>query len=102
MAFAHPEQDDGDDARVNGSIINMLGITVTKLGTLGLDKICPEGKFIEAMDVRLNVLKQMPSDAEVQRIKELAWKYRRRLPTHIAPKLPPYDPIVQEMEQQTR
>ena len=85
MAFAHPEQDDGDDARVNGSIINMLGITVTKLGTLGLDKICPEGKFIEAMDVRLE-----RAEADAKRCRGTADKGAGleipapRCPTHIA------------------
>ncbi len=97
MAFEMPESDD-DGARVSGSIVKMLGITVEKMLTLKLPSGSPEGRFIEAMDMRLNVLHQMPSDDQVQRIKDLAWKYRRRLPAHLAPKLPPGDPIVQEME----
>lgn len=100
MAFALPEPDDDDDARTKRAIANFLGITVAKLATLGLHKGYPEGKFIEGMDVRLNVLKQLPADNEVQRIKELAWKYRRQMPRSLAPKLPPHDPIVQEMEKQ--
>lgn len=99
MAFAHVEQDEEAGARVNGSIIKVLGITVEKLRTLGLPKGSPEGKFIEGMDLRLSVFKEMPSTAEVQRIKDLAWKYRRQMPVHLAPKLPPNDPIIQEMEQ---
>jgi hypothetical protein len=98
MAYAQPERDEDDAARVNASIINMLGITVSKMLALSLHKASPEGRFIEAMDTRLNVFRAMPTDAEVTRIKELAWKYRRQLPAHLAPKLPPNDPIVQEME----
>jgi hypothetical protein len=100
MAFELPEGDAEDAARVNGSIVKMLGITVEKIRALKLPASSPEGRFIEAMDMRLNVLHQMPADDQVQRIKDMAWKYRRRMPVHLAPKLPPNDPIVQEMEKQ--
>lgn len=35
--------------------------------------------------------------AERARVDRLAWKYRRSLPPHLAPKLPPFDPVVQEL-----
>jgi hypothetical protein len=36
--------------------------------------------------------------AQIDRVKDMTWKYRRQLPKHLAPKLPPHDPIVKEME----
>lgn len=35
--------------------------------------------------------------SERAEIRRLAWKYRRSLPPHLAPKLPPFDPLVQEL-----
>jgi hypothetical protein len=36
--------------------------------------------------------------AQFERLKAMMWTYRRQLPREVAPKLPPHDPIVQEME----
>lgn len=37
------------------------------------------------------------SPAERARVEWLAWKYRRDLPQHLAPKLPAHDPLVREL-----
>ncbi len=39
------------------------------------------------------------SDEDLATVRLLAWRYRRALPRHLAPRLPPDDPIVQEMEE---
>lgn len=44
--------------------------------------------------------KTMLTARHAQKIDLLAWKYRRHLPRHLAPKLPPRDPIVRDMKDQ--
>jgi hypothetical protein len=97
MAFQVAEHDD-DAVRVEKAVVQALSIPVRNLVALQLAKGSPEGRFVEAMDVMVCVFRQMPAREEVKRIKELAWKYRRRMPRGGAPKLPPADPVVQQME----
>jgi hypothetical protein len=37
---------------------------------------------------------------DVRKIELLAWRYRKVLPRHLAPTLPPYDPIVRALKQE--
>ena len=94
--------DDDDRARMDNTEVKLLGITVSKLlsvENLPAD-VSPKSAraFLKDMDLELNVFGRLPDRARVQRIKDLAWQYRRQMPAHLAPKLPPRDPIVQEME----
>ena len=97
--------DDDDRARMAITEVKLLGITVAKL--LSIENLPPiirsaAGRsaraFLQDMDLQLNVLGHLPDRARVQRIKALAWEFRRQMPSHLAPTLPPHDPIVQEME----
>ncbi len=88
--------DEDDKARMAQSEVKLLGITVEKLKSVS-ELTAEERRFVEAMDLQLNVFRKIVERGEVQRIKDLAWKYRRKMPSHLAPKLPPYDPIVVEM-----
>lgn len=42
------------------------------------------------------------SDRDAYQIEVLAWFYRRALPRHLAPKLPPFDPVVRAMQPEMR
>ncbi len=95
MAYQHPEDDD-DQARAERAEIDLYAITVTKLGTLELRGA--EGEFVRRMDLQLCILRRLPGTHDLQRLKDMAWKYRRQMPRHLAPKLPPHDPIVRELE----
>lgn len=53
--------------------------------------------YLKALDLRINIHGGLPTAADVEQIKRMAWEYRRTMPAHIAPKLPPHDPIVKEM-----
>jgi hypothetical protein len=97
MAYAQPEADDDDAARVEKALIQVWAIHVEKLVGLKLPTHTLDGGTIERLDVKVCVLRQMPSDYEIRLIKDLAWKYRRQMPRDQAPKLPPHDPVVQEM-----
>lgn len=90
--------DDDDKARMANTEAKLLGVTVTKLLTVSLPG--PVKRFVDEMDLQLNVFGRSVSRDQVQRIKDLAWEYRRQMPKHLAPKLPPHDPIVREMGEQ--
>jgi hypothetical protein len=97
MAYAVTEADD-DAARVEKTQVKFLGLNVDKLRAVKANLTGVEGRFIDEMDTQINVLGQMPPAVHVTTLKAMAWKYRRLMPATIAPKLPPHDPIVQEME----
>jgi hypothetical protein len=81
------------------SRIKWWGDIVARLVVVKFEKI-HERQFVEGMNRQLNQGGELPDDLSRQRIKDLAWKYRRQMPAHARPKLPPRDPIVQEMEAQ--
>lgn len=97
MAFSVDEPDD-DAARVEKAHVKFLGLTVNKLLAIRAHLTGPESRFVSAMDTQINVFGRMPTEFDLKGLKELAWKHRRLMPAPIAPKLPPHDPIVQEME----
>jgi hypothetical protein len=99
MAYPHPERaDDDDQARMEKAVVDALAIAVTRLKAVSMAMGGADARFIRNMDLTLCTLRKMPEQGQVQKIKELAWKYRRMIPAGIAPKLPPGDPIVREME----
>ena len=97
MAYAVPEEDAEEATRMLKAEIAWLGGRVT-----ALKAVCApttrDGAFFERMDMQLNVFRRMVPEVEVQLIKTLSWKYRREMPAHTRPKLPPNDPVVREME----
>jgi len=95
MAYAVAETDD-DAARMEKCQLKLLGLTVEKLLAIKADLTPVEAMRVARLDTQINVRGQMPDKADVTHIKALAWKYRRKMPAPIAPKLPPHDPIVQE------
>lgn len=98
MAYEVAEPEDDDAARMRATTRMWLGVTVEKLLPLRQGMTRMEAAFLAAMDSEINVLKRLPSADSVQKIKTLAWKFRRFMPAPVAPKLPPHDPIVQEMD----
>lgn len=94
-ALGAAEQDD-DAARLAESERALMGLTVTRLKEIGLPKGSGDARFLEQMDLRINVKRELPAKTEIERIKTLAWTHRRRMPRHMAPRLPPADPIVRE------
>lgn len=98
MAYAVAEIDHDEPARVCKALATHYGAVAAALKNVRFEKI-HERTFVERLRAHG---RQSLDDAELERIKDLAWKYRRQLPAHLAPKLPPHDPIVREMEQQGR
>jgi hypothetical protein len=98
MAYHIPDNDNEEDdaRRIAQALCVFLRPTVSALKTL-MFELREERSFVERMDLLL-AAGSAPNDADVRRIKDLAWKYRRKLPKGRAPVLPPHDPIVQEME----
>lgn len=88
---------DDDAARLDWAQRQLLGGTVEQLLAIQ-DVQGIERGFLNGLDMRLNVLKQMPTQGDIEQLKILAWKHRRQLPRHSAPKLNPEDPVVREME----
>jgi hypothetical protein len=95
-AMGAAEADD-DAARQAESERQLMGLTVKRLMESGLPKGSGDARFLERMDLRITVNREMPTKAEIERIKALAWTHRRRMPRTLAPKLPPHDPIVKEI-----
>lgn len=89
---------DDDAARMAESERALLGLTVTRLKEIGLPKGSGDARFLEQMDRRINVAREKPTAAEVEKVKRMAWTYRRRMPARLALKLNPADPIVREMK----
>ncbi len=87
-----------DAARMRAAEVKLLGITVAKLLALKAHLSGVELRFIERLDTQINVLGQAPDAVSLRGLKDLAWKFRRLMPAHLAPKLPPHDPVVREME----
>lgn len=98
MAYAQPERDDDDAARMEWAEVKLLRSTVEKLLPLKAGMSRDERGFVADIDLRVCVLGQHPGAQAVQRVKALAWKYRRHMAPGAGPKLPPHDPIVREME----
>ena len=96
MAYAPPEDDPEEAARMEKAVVTALGDRVTELLALGLRGV--EHSFLSRVDIELNVFRRNVADADMRQIKALAWKYRQRLPKHRRLKLPPDDPVVREME----
>jgi hypothetical protein len=86
---------DPDDApRVQRAIDDALRLVMRALGNVSMRAGGPDRRaVVELCDREPWQL----TPAERARIDRLAWKYRRELPPHLAPKLPPFDPLVREL-----
>jgi hypothetical protein len=88
-----PEQ---DAARVAQTEAVWLGRVVARLMQSGAMEFPASCEFLKRADLMINVMHDVPNATDIARIKEMAWKWRRSMPAHAAPKLPPHDPIVRE------
>jgi hypothetical protein len=96
MAYDVAETDD-DAARMRLCELKLLGLTVDKLRGLRAHLTPNEWRLVARLDTQINVMRGLPSADDLKRLKAMAWTHRRLMPATIAPKLPPHDPIVQEM-----
>ncbi len=89
-----PEEDAARQARSEGMYI---GNVVTRLMASKAMEFPGNADFLKRLDLALNVMNGTPSRTDVERVKEMAWKWRRQMAdSPLAPKLPPHDPIVRE------
>ncbi|MHB1305358.1 MAG: hypothetical protein ACYCZB_18185 [Acidiphilium sp.] len=91
------ETPEEDAARQAQSEAKFIGCTVERLLQTRAMEFPASAEFLRRLDVEINVLHRIPSRADVARVKELAWKWRREMPRPIAPMLPPHDPVAKEM-----
>lgn len=93
-----PEQ---DVERGEMAEATLFGRTVTKLLETSATTAPGSFEFLKRMDLHLNVLRRPLARDDRNRLKELAWKYRRQIDAPLAPKLPPHDPVVQAMDDES-
>jgi hypothetical protein len=97
-ACGEPDETPEQDAARQAATERMyFGKLVEKLMQTTAMASPAEGEFLRRMDLSLNVLGRQPDRGEIDRLKEIAWKYRRDMRgSALAPKLNPADPIVRE------
>lgn len=93
-----PVEPDDDEDRQRRAELKLHTITVQRLLTLKNGMTRDERALLADLDFRVCVCREIPSEPHLRKLKDIAWKYRRQMPVHLAPKLPPHDPIVAEME----
>ena len=86
-----------DRDRAARAVAAALRVRLVELGRLDLHAGSPDRARVVAYQHR--DLAKLTAD-EVREVNALCWKHRRVLPTYLAPKLPPLDPIVRAMELQ--
>lgn len=91
------DEPDDDAARVASAERQLYGITIEKLLAVRGHSRGVQA-FLKNLAFTVNVLRQMPGESDIKRIKEMAWQYRRQMPQHLARKTNPDDPVVREME----
>jgi hypothetical protein len=96
MAYAVAEIDNEEEARIAKVMVIWLEPRVAALCQLQMETM-GETAFVDRVAKKL-AEGTAPDDGEASYVRNLLWKYRRRLPRNLAPKLPPHDPIVKEME----
>jgi hypothetical protein len=102
MSFAArslpPEPDDDDAGRVAAAVRRARLNTLNALANAPIGADSRERKDVLDLRAKLQRDRDPLTAKEEERIRQLAWKWRRHLPRGTAPKLPPQDPIVREME----
>lgn len=92
------EETPAEDAeRQARSEAKFIGCIVGRLMETRAMEFPAAAESLKRLDLEINVLHRLPSRADVERVKALAWTWRREMPRSIAPKLPPDDPIAQEL-----
>jgi hypothetical protein len=75
-----------------------IGQIVTRLMASDAMKFPANAEFLKRLDLALNVYNGTVARGDIDRVKDMAWKWRRQMPASpLTPKLPPDDPIVKEM-----
>jgi hypothetical protein len=89
-----PAEPDDDEARTLTAQRAATALVVAALARIDLPPVERALIVVVSRSQAANPL----SRREMQRVMEVAWRHRRQLPAHLAPRLPPSDPIVQAME----
>lgn len=96
MTYLPPEQDDASDLARRARVVAALARRrLDALYALGARFRGTDFGFVIMM--RKKDLTQLSWD-EQSRLDRIVWDYRRQLPEELRPKLPPFDPIVRELE----
>lgn len=96
MTYMQPDTDDDSDReRRMRAEAGQRRALVEALCNVSMRANGSDRQFI--VDLRRSDLAVIGQDA-CDRLGRLAWQYRRDLPQHLRPKLPPFDPIVRAME----
>jgi hypothetical protein len=97
-AGERPESDAEDEHRQAQTERLYFGKLVERLLATGAKDFPATRDFLQRMDLSLNVMRQEPNRADIVRVKQIAWDWRREMRgSALAPKLNPNDPIVREM-----
>ncbi len=94
MSVLPPETNDDDAARLALVETELLRRTLAALRQV-IDAYHRDARRLREL-TRLDLTRI--SDEDRDRLRDLAWRWRRKLPRALAPKLPPHDPIVRQME----
>ena len=92
------DEEDDDMARMACAEREVYGLTIKRLLAVPGHSLAVK-RFLNGLDLAVNVSRRMPDESDVLRLKEMAWAYRRQMPKHLARKTNPNDPIVREMEE---
>lgn len=101
MSFAArsmPREHDDDDARVAAAVRQAQLNTLHALANAPIGANSRERKDVLDLRAIVQANRIRLTAKEADRIRALAWKWRRHLPRGTAPKLNPADPIVRAME----
>ncbi len=94
MSFAarsQPAEVDDDAARMAMSEQTVLRLTIAALGRVTMLPGHPDKARLRAL-ARIDLGRI--DDAQIATMRRLAWRYRRQMPRHLAPRMNPDDPIV--------
>jgi hypothetical protein len=94
MGVMPPEPDD-DAARLAWA---ERGAQAAMIAALRRVRMPPRHADAAALRRRAHAELDRLSSEDRELLRLLAWRWRRQLPAHLAPKLPPADPIVRAME----
>lgn len=93
MSYAHrslpPERNDDDAARVHAARSEAIAATVNALRQVSL----PPAERALVVVVARSMATHPLNPREMHRVMQVAWRHRRKLPPHLAPKINPDDPL---------
>lgn len=94
-----PREADNDDAgRLALVQTELARRMIAALRAAGIPPGHADARLLRQL-IRLDLERIADEDRDL--LRGLAWRWRRRLPPALAPKLPPHDPLVRAMENTT-